>query len=102
MHLMYEVSNAENLAKRNGCYAVNEELRKNQKNVLIIVPLRSLEYHLEIVNSLANVSLAQKYYNPTDKFLEVEYNFPINPNVCIYRFTACFGKTRIEGIVKEK
>ena len=66
------------------------------------MPLRSAEYHLEIVNSLANVSLAQNYYNPTDQFLEVEYNFPVSPDACIYRLTAQFGKTRVEGVVRDK
>ena len=65
------------------------------------MPLRSAEYHLEIINSIANVSLDQKYY-PTDQFLEVEYNFPVNPDACIYRLVAQFGKIRVEGVVREK
>ena len=32
----------------------------------------------------------------------MEYSFPIAPNACVYKFTAQFAKTRIEGIVKEK
>ena len=32
----------------------------------------------------------------------MEYSFPINPEACVYKFTAQFGKTRIEGVVKEK
>ena len=60
------------------------------------------DYHLEIVNSITNICILQHYSNPTDKFLEMEYNFPIAPSACIYRFTAQFGKTRIEGVVKEK
>ena len=32
----------------------------------------------------------------------MEYSFPINPDACVYRFVAEFGKTRIEGVVKEK
>lgn len=67
-----------------------------------MVPLRSCEYDLEIVNSLVNVSLTQTYINPTEKFLEVDYCFPINPNSCVYKFVALFGNNRIEGIVKEK
>jgi len=51
---------------------------------------------------MVNVTLTQVYSNPTDKFLEVDYSFPINPNACVYRFTAQFGNSRIEGIVKEK
>ena len=57
---------------------------------------------MEIVNAMVNVTLVQTYHNPTDKFLELEYSFPISPNACVYRFVAEFGNTRIEGIVKEK
>ena len=32
----------------------------------------------------------------------MEYSFPINPEACVYKFTAQFGKTRIEGVLKEK
>ena len=32
----------------------------------------------------------------------MEYSFPINPEACVYKFIAQFGKTRIEGVVKEK
>jgi hypothetical protein len=48
------------------------------------------------------VTLTQKYVNNTDKYAELEYNFPVNPNACIYRFTADFGDKIIEGVVKEK
>ena len=52
------------------------------------------------MNTIANVSLVQTYVNPFEQFLEVEYNFPVNPNACIYRFMAEFANKRIEGIVK--
>jgi len=71
-------------------------------NALILMPLRSSENTVDIVNAVANVSLTQVYVNPTDSFLEVSYSFPINPNACVYRFAAEFGKTRVEGTVKEK
>jgi hypothetical protein len=32
----------------------------------------------------------------------MKYSFPVDPQACVYRFTAEFGKTRIEGVVKEK
>jgi hypothetical protein len=57
---------------------------------------------LEVVNAITSVTLLQTYQNPTEKFLELEYNFPINPNACVYKFTADFGKVRVEGVVKEK
>lgn len=60
-----------------------------------MVPLVSSEYVLNIANTIANVSLVQTYQNPTGKFLELEYSFPIDPAICVYRFVAEFGKTRI-------
>ena len=44
---------------------------KEYPNKFIMVPLKSSEYHLEIVNSIANVSLIQSYENPTNKYLEL-------------------------------
>lgn len=48
-------------------------------NKLILVPLKSSEYAVEIVNAVANITLTQLYVNPTDSFLEVGYSFPISP-----------------------
>ena len=72
-----------------------------QRNVAL-VPLKHIDYQLEIVNSLLHVTLVQKYENPTEKFLEVDYSFPISPSASIYKFIAQFGNVTIEGIVKEK
>ena len=60
------------------------------------------DYHIEVVNSITNVNLVQHYSNPTDKFLDMDYSFPIAPEACVYKFTAQFGKIRVEGVVKEK
>ena len=65
--------------KKSGCYTINEELLRQRHNQVILVPLKSSDYHLEIVNSIANITLVQNYHNPTQKFLEMEYSFPINP-----------------------
>ena len=54
--------------KKCGCYVVNPELLQQRHNQFILVPLKSSEYHLEIVNSIANVSLVQSYHNPTENF----------------------------------
>ena len=32
----------------------------------------------------------------------MEYFLPINPETCLYKFTAQFGSTKIDGIVKDK
>ena len=65
-----------------------------------MIPLKNIDYQLEIVNSLMNISLSQKYFNPSDKFLEVTYSFPIAPNSSIYKFYAEFKDVRIDGVVK--
>ena len=69
---------------------------------MALVPLKHIDYQLEIVNSLLHVTLVQRYDNPTDKFLEVDYSFPISPEASIYKFIAQFGDVTIEGVVKEK
>jgi Ca-activated chloride channel family protein len=88
--------------KRCGCYVANSEMLQDRPFQRILVPLRSCNYQMEVVNAMVNVTLTQTYQNPTDKFLEVEYSFPISPSACVYRFVAEFGNTRIEGVVKEK
>lgn len=67
-----------------------------------MVPLKHIEYQVEIVNSLANITLHQAYHNPTNKYLEVEYAFPVNPSTSVYKFSAAFGDVLIEGRVEEK
>ena len=67
-----------------------------------MVPLKNIDYQVDIVNSLMNITLLQRYVNPSDKFLEVDYAFPMNPESAIYKFYAEFGNVKIEGIVKEK
>jgi hypothetical protein len=63
---------------RCGCYIRNPNAYGIPfKNA--IVPLRNINYHLEIVNSLVNITLKQIYFNPIDKFLEVDYSIPISP-----------------------
>lgn len=61
-----------------GCYvrnpdAIGIKFRK------ALVPLRHIDYSLDITNSLLNITLKQKYFNPTDKYLEVDYSQPISP-----------------------
>lgn len=80
---------------KNGCYVMNKEIQEKNGWKNLLVPLVSSEYVLEIANTIANVSLVQTYLNPSDKFLELEYSFPIEPSICVYRFIAEFGKTRI-------
>ena len=86
---------------RCGCYIKNPQ-SLSIKYPRPMLPLKHIDYQLNISNSLANISLSQRYYNPSDKFLEVDYSFPISPNASIYKFYVEFTDVRIEGIVKEK
>ena len=85
-----------------GCYVATGDLQEKNDKPDILVPIVSSSYQLEIVNSIASVTFTQKYVNPIDKFLEIEYNFPINPNICVHKFTAKFADKTIEGVVKQK
>jgi Ca-activated chloride channel family protein len=67
-----------------------------------MVPLRHIDYHLQIVNSLLSVTLTQKYFNPLEQFLEVDFALPIVPESSIYKFEAQFGDVTLKGVVKEK
>ena len=66
------------------------------------LPLKKIVYDIAIVNGVAEVTLTQTYLNTTDKFLELQYRFPLHPNACIHKFVAVFSKVRMEGVVKEK
>ncbi len=59
------------------------------------LPLKHIDYQIDITNGLASITLEQKYINPTEKFLEIEFSFPIDPNACIYKYVAEFGNNRI-------
>ena len=73
-----------------GCYLHNGYIFGLHEE-LSLVPLKHIDYSLEIVNSLLSVTLVQSYENPTDKFLEVSYSYPIDPKASIYKFVARFG-----------
>ena len=68
----------------------------------LLAPLISSQYLIDVVNSVAHITLTQTYYNPSDNIVELDYHFPVNPKACLYKFVAEFGHKRIEGVVKEK
>jgi hypothetical protein len=57
-------------------------------------------YDITIINGVAEVALFQTYVNKGEKFLELQYRFPIHTNACIHKFVAVFSKVRMEGVVK--
>ena len=39
------------------------------KHAKAMVPLKHIDYQIEVVNSLASITLQQNYFNPTDQYL---------------------------------
>lgn len=67
-----------------------------------MVPLKTIHYDLEIVNSLVHITLEQQYENPSSRFLNIYYSFPIKPDSALYKFVAEYNNVVVEGVVKEK
>ena len=67
-----------------------------------MVPLKTIDYNLEIVNSLVHVTLEQEYENPSNHYLGVYYSFPMKPQYNLYKFQAIFENIVVEGVIKEK
>jgi hypothetical protein len=55
---------------RVGCWA-RSILVPDKNSEDIAIPLTSSDYDVEIVNTIANVTLVQTYINPSNKFMEV-------------------------------
>jgi hypothetical protein len=82
-----------------GCLALPKDNSNAEPTEL---PLKKIIYDIQIVNGVAEVALSQTYVNNGNKFLELQYRFPISPNACLHSFAATFAKVRMEGVVKEK
>lgn len=55
---------------QSGCY-IKSLSNSSLSSVKRMVPLKSINYDLEIVNSLAHITLEQYYENPSQKYLSV-------------------------------
>ena len=66
------------------------------------LPLTNITVNGNIINSIAEVTLIQKYKNPTDVNLEVFYYFPISTSAAFSKLEARFEGKLVKGIIKEK
>ena len=73
-----------------------------QKNKKSDIPLKFISYEIEIIDSLALISLIQNYISLSEKKVELEYFFPILTNACFYEFQAEIDDQIFLGKVKEK
>ena len=67
------------------------------------VPLKSLNYEVEIVDCLAYISINQEYFNDDPvRTIETDFLFSIANEACFYDFEARIGDIIIKGAIKEK
>lgn len=67
---LLEIKQDKLLSKKRRCgFYVRNPYAYGLHEKLDIVPLKNIDYQLEIVNSLLSVTLIQTYENPLDKFL---------------------------------
>jgi hypothetical protein len=59
-------------------------------------------YTINICDGIAEVNQTQIYFNHTNKFMDVQFRFPVPPAACLHRFVATFGENKIFGVIKEK
>lgn len=87
-------------SQKSGCYLRSSKEKGFDPKFNYIVPLRQIDYQIVIVNGLINVTLVQTYHNPTDKYIEVVYSMPTDPNCCYYKFEVKFNNVLVAGVVK--
>lgn len=74
-----------------------------QGDLSVEIPLKSIDYSVEIANTVATVSITQIYVNYLyNSPIDIEYRFAISPSMCFHSFEAVYDDKVIVGEVKEK
>ena len=73
------------------------DIQTNQR-----IPLIFLKYDIEIVESLAYITLNQEYFNDSSQNIETLFFFSITNDACFYDFEAKIDDIVIKGEIKEK
>ena len=66
------------------------------------MPLKHINYNVQISNAIARVEITQLYQNARDNFIETEYYFSISPDAAFIELSAVIDDRKILGVVKEK
>ena len=66
------------------------------------LPLTNITVNSNIINSIAEVTLVQKYRNDTAEDLEVFYYFPISTAAAFSKLEARYEGKLVKGVIKEK
>ena len=67
-----------------------------------LVPLKSIQYDVEIRGPIALVKLTQVYYNSSNSTINVNYEFPKTEESCFTNFEAKFEDRTVVGQIKPK
>ena len=78
-----------------------QELLTIQNDSAEIV-LESMNVHVRIIGNIATTVTEMTFYNPNDRVLEGELNFPLAENQRVYRFALDFNGMLREGVAVEK
>lgn len=78
-------------------------LTEEEKALDIPIPLEGVTAKVEMIDSMAKVTLSQHYKNPLPKPVKLTYIFPMDETAAITEFSADYSNgRRLVGIVKEK
>jgi len=68
----------------------------------IPLPLKHTDVKGHISAYIASVDVIQKFHNPYDTKIEVEYVFPLPQNAAVNDFVMTIGDRKIRGIIRER
>ncbi|HKA89665.1 MAG TPA: VIT domain-containing protein [Haliangiales bacterium] len=77
-------------------------LRAEVEGREVPLPLARTDVRAKISGFLATVEVRQRYDNPYDRKIDVEYVFPLPANAAVSEFIMTVGARRIRGIVRER
>ena len=89
----------ENPALKSSAYFCYTFLENNE---MLLVPIISNKYFVNIKNNFAEIKSVQVYKNPFQRQLEIHYSIPTDPNFALTRLVGVYSNITIEGVVKER
>ena len=65
-------------------------------------PVVDTDVQVTISGNIADITISQEFYNPTEQFIEGVYAFPLSENAAVYAMRLQVGDRIIEGRIQEK
>ena len=66
------------------------------------IPLIGVKASCLLLNTLAEVTITQRYKNTSSNPIQAIYVFPIDDEAAVSGFTAHLGQRTVRGVIKEK